>query len=61
MACCPRSEKEREPNGLPCFAHSRRSQFREQQAPVERLCENVKAATVTLPEEVFAGLQAIGA
>jgi hypothetical protein len=44
MACCPRGEKEREPNGLPCFAHSRRSQFREQQASVEHLCENVKAA-----------------
>jgi hypothetical protein len=56
MACCPRGEKEREPNGLPCFAHSRRSQFREQQASVEHLRENVKAATVALPEEVFAEL-----
>jgi hypothetical protein len=61
MACCPRGEKEREPNGLPCFAHSRRSQFHEQQASVEHLCENVKAATVALPEEVFAELQALGA
>jgi hypothetical protein len=45
---------------MPRFAHSRRSQFREQRAPVEYLRENVKAATVALPEEVFAELQAIG-